>query len=159
MTELIRYKDADVDESFENDWSSVIINQWRPDYKWPAGSIVRPPVGNGFVYVNETGEARRCGLLVPDFVPGVGETTQDGSVIWTAREEDDVGIEAISASVFTLDAGISEVASAIDGLLTTITISGGVAGEQYRVRNVITLSTGGQEPYSWILEINNPQAV
>lgn len=151
MLEKVFFKYANIDETFELDWRDVIVTVWRPDADYVLASIIRPPVGNGHYY--EATTAGRSSRLLPEFVPAVGETFTDGTVIWTGRHPSTPVLDAISESVWTPDAGISEVSNTINGFLTKITISGGVEGEQYRAINVITRSTGEREKGSMIIEI------
>lgn len=152
MSEPIRYKDADVDETFENDWSHMLVGAWRRDYDFSKSELVRPPVGNGFYYTAKV--AGRSGFLVPDFIPDDGQETKDGSLIWVARNPASTRIDAIASHTVQLDSGIVEVNKKIAGVRTQIVIRGGVPGEQYRVREIITRVSGEQEPFSFILAIN-----
>ena len=157
MTEKVVFKPANVDETFELDWRKFIVESWRPEAEYAVGSIIRPSVGNGFYY-----DATTAGIssrLQPDFPPAVAETVSDGSVVWTARHPSTPTLLSIDTSVWTLDPGISEVLSAIDGFITRITVSGGVEGEQYRATDLITKSNGEDEEDSLIIEIIAPKDV
>lgn len=157
MSEEVRLKPANVDETFALDWRKFIVQAWRPETDYALGSIMRASVGTGFYY-----EATVAGIsarLMPDLPIVDGETVTDGSLVWTARHPSTPTLDSISTSDWTLDAGISEVSKAINGFLTTITIGGGVEGEQYRATNLITKSNGEDEEDSLIIEIIAPKDV
>ncbi len=158
MSQQIVFKPANVDETFALDWRKFIVESWRPDAQYASGSIIRPPVGNGYYY-EATTSGLSSRLQPPDFPPVVGETFIDGSVVWTAHHPSTPTLDSITVSVWTLDPGISEVSKAIDGFITRITVGGGVEGEQYRATDLITKSNGEDEEDSLIIEIIAPKDV
>lgn len=162
LPDTIVYKPAGIAETFRLSYLRIIAESWGPNRRYVAGDIVRPPTGNGFVYVASLTSPDTFGLsssLTPDFKPGHDETTEDGAIVWTASRPGAASLEAITASVWALDAGIVEDSELIAGFETQITVSGGVAGEQYRMTNTITRTSGEEEIGSLVLEITDPVAV
>lgn len=159
MAEKIGYAPAGIAETFYLDWRTRIVNTWRADTQYAIGAIVRPPEtkGNGFYY-----EATTAGLsayLTPAFPAAADETVRDGSVVWTARHPSTPSLESIQSSQWTLDEGATEEDSDIDGFITWIKVIGATAGEQYRLTNRITRSTGEEEEDSIVLETLDPPDV
>lgn len=162
MAEKIGYAPAGVAETFYIDWEPVLVSAWRPEHRYSQGSIVRPTPETGFLYeATSAGQAGtgKSGYNKPDFPAAAGETIRDGSITWTARNPDSPSLESISDSQWTLDEGATEQASTIDGFVTSITAVGATAGEQYRMTNRITRSTGEVEEDSIILETLDPPDV
>lgn len=161
-TDQFVYKPAGVAETFGIDWQPFLVSVWKPDRRYVAGDIIRLPVGNGYFYTAAIVAAAPYGMsgkLLPDFLAGNGETTDDGSIIWTAGVPGALAVPAISVSAWTLDAGVVEDSADIAGFDATVTVSGGSVGEQYRMTNRITKSNGGQEETSLVLEILDPADV
>ncbi len=162
MSERVVFKPAGVAETFALGWQRFIVDTWQRDKRYVAGNIVRPPVGNGYFYTAAIVASAAFGMsskLLPDFAPGAGEVTEDGTILWTASVPGSLSLVTLSTSVWTLDPGISEDSSAIVGFDALITVSGGVAGEQYRMTNKVTKSTGEEEEDSLVLEITDPKDV
>lgn len=156
--EVTRYKYAALSRTFEFVWRQQIIEKWRPEYPYALNDVVRPIVGNGFYFLCTTaGES--AGIQPSDWPTTALDTLNDGSVVWQCQLPVSIDADDILTSVFTLDAGLTEDSKAIDGQVTQITISGGVAGESYRVSNTITRESGSQETASFVLEILEPEDV
>ncbi len=163
MSEQVVHKPAGVAETFGLSWLRFIVESWGSERRYVAGDIVRPPVGNGWFYTASLLDAGdtfgMSSKLTPNFLPGAGEVTSDGSMIWTAGRPGSLSLVAIDTSVWTLDAGIVEDSKSIVGFDTNITVSGGIEGEQYRMVNLITKATGEEEEDSLVLEIIAPKDV
>jgi hypothetical protein len=63
--------------------------------------------------------------------------------------------DTISTSVWTVPTGITEVSNANDDDSTTITLSGGTAGETYTVANKITTADGYIDERSFDVVVEN----
>lgn len=68
---------------------------------------------------------------------------------WTAFLEG----ASIVSSTWAPDAGLTEVSDDTSGSQTTVTISGGTAGNYYRLSNAITTSTGEIITRSFIITV------
>ena len=162
MADKIVYKPAGVAETFSLDWLKILVPVWEPNRRYNLGDLVRAPVFNGWIFEADpiaSDTWALSGMTAPEFPFGDAETTVDGAIVWTAKSPAQAGLQTISVSVWGLDAGIVEDTKTISGFETFITVSGGVAGEQYRMTNTITRSTGEEEQDSLVLEILNPADV
>lgn len=67
------------------------------------------------------------------------DEVRDYSIDWSTRL---LTGDTIASSTYTLDTGITEVSTAIDGTSTVIRISGGTLGERYKVENEVVTTDG-----------------
>lgn len=63
--------------------------------------------------------------------------------------------ETIVDSVWVVESGITKDSDSLSSLLTKIWLSGGTAGEQYRINNKVTTSAGRIDERSFVVLVEN----
>lgn len=122
----------------ELDFFPLVANFWRPGEQYTASDVVRPRAPTGFAYT--AGGNGQSGLVEPAWPTTLSDTVVDGGVTWTAGAAGGNGVTALSAPAVVVDP-TGELTlgspSVIDGMGTssavTFTLTGGVAGKEYRV--------------------------
>lgn len=134
-------KDPEAPATYSIDFHNEVIREARRDYDFSAGQVVRPQFGTGFYYECQT--AGRTAAHYPNRWPRAeGQTVQDGSVVWVAREPSDSGLPSISDADWTLPDGLTLDSQSQVGLVAFVTVSGGVDGVDYDVLCRMTPSAG-----------------
>lgn len=117
-------------------WGAFLEYLWQDRFRHQPGSFVRPLKCNGFEYECTTpGYTGRC---EPRWPLQIGDTVQDGSVIWTCRAYDDQATDAIDSTTWTVPAGLTKGAEATDLLNTKVELSGGTVGENSLLNQIVT---------------------
>ena len=80
-------------------------------------------------------------------LPKANDSTLDYVIDWTTWLDGDT----ITASTFTVDAGMTEAASANTTTTATVWLSGGTLGNSYTIKNHITTTAGRIEDHSFVV--------
>jgi hypothetical protein len=140
-----RVKFAGATKDFTIRWHRQLRNYWLSERYYNAGDKVRSPSVAGLAYqASGSGES---GSMEPNWPRAVGVTVLDGSITWTA-----IAVTG-SPAVDTINISAWSQVSPPDGTLTvpstastieeaTAWFAGGTSGNTYRIRNVITLTSG-----------------
>lgn len=122
---------------------------WRPGRQYLANVFVRPTTANGF-----EAEATTAGQSAQDEPewPAVGETVNDGSIVWTGRAFGLVASDTISSRTITPDdVAINVDADSTVGTDVLVTLSGGVIGVLYDIAVEIVTTAG--DTYTEIIRL------
>ncbi len=134
-------KDPQSSKPYTIDWYAFLRGNdlyWSPNVDVHVNQKYTPSAAklNGHRYKVQSGGT--AGNHEPLWPIGSGATVVDGTIVWQ-----EIGVEdSIALSVWTLDAGITQVSSGNDGVNAQVTISGGAAGTTYGVDNRITTVNG-----------------
>lgn len=111
---------------------------WSPRAVYALGQTVWPRVGNSNAKRYRCTAAGRAGSTQPTWASSGAVT--DGGVTWTT-----IGaVPTMASASASADSGITVGSATVDatGNVVTVRISGGTAGQTYRVTVAATLSTG-----------------
>ena len=142
MSTTLEASDPDVPATYRIGWHDRLVEAAERRADVSAGQFLRyPNVDTGFYY--EVTTAGRLAQHYPTRIPRAGgQTVQDGSAVLTARHPDDATLVAISSAVWTIEAGLTLDSQSESGFFTSITVSGGVDGEDYECTCRMTPSSG-----------------
>ena len=123
----------------EYDFFPLVANFWRPGEQYSTSDITRPRAPNGYAYTADSNG--QSGLIEPAWADGVA----DGGLTWSQGAAGANGVTAVSAPAVVVDP-TGELTlgtpSVVDGMGTStaiqFSVTGGVAGKDYRVRCTVT---------------------
>lgn len=126
--------------TYDVDFFSKAAAFWRPNEDYSAAEYVRPILANGFAYQSGGGTS---GAVEPRWPRTLAQTVVDGSVTWTCVAAGANGINAISAPSVASDPTGLTVASVsmVETRKIRLTVSGGVAGQDYDLVFSFTLAS------------------
>ncbi len=131
--------------TYKFDFARALEQVWNPGFPYSLTQYVRPSIPNGFEY--ECTDAGQTDQQEPDWPRQIGETIEDGTVTWTAR---DFGVNASDTIVtreIEVDTGLTLIGSSLDGSTrVTVTVEGGSKGQSYMVTCKVT--TAAAEEYT-----------
>lgn len=132
---------------------------WRPGTIFVNGVSVRPSVPTGYQYaVANTGQGQ-SGATEPKWPRVIGETVQDGSIVWQCEAVSDASLTAtIVTSAWSSDSDVTlsdEILENADGVhRTSVQVAGGSLGQKYEVRNLVVFSDGSTEESALRVQIS-----
>lgn len=138
------------------DWHDFLVRLPERGKAYAVNDRVRLP------RARSTGLQYRCttggvtGKSEPRWPTVSGGTVNDGTVIWTAEAIDANSLRTtISSDDYVLDTGITEGSSSNADLKYTVLVSGGVSGQEYRVKHQIICANGEDKEAVGILPVRD----
>ena len=128
--------------TYQIDFSRALEEIRAPGRAYSLLDYVRPPTPTGFEY--ECTAAGQTGQSQPAWPDTIGETVEDGSVVWTARAFGENASNTITTITVTPETGIIVDASSFNGPIVDVTLSGGTAGEVYDVAVKVDTASGDE---------------
>ena len=128
-----------LDYAFE--WSEYLALRWTPGTNFALNATIRPAVQTGYQY--KATVAGWSAKFQPNWPTRIGDTVQDGSVVWTAVAIDTTSlVSTISTSAWTADNPITVPTTSLTGTNATgfVNVPSNAADGDYYVRNTITLA-------------------
>jgi hypothetical protein len=130
-------KSVDEELILEFEFARELEHKWRSGRQYALNTYVRPTVLNGLEYKVTT--AGQSAEREPKWPTTVGETVQDGSVVWTAQTFADNASDSISSQTVTTDAGLTISGIAQTGTRVSAKVAAGT-GRHVVVCQVTTAS-------------------
>lgn len=138
---MLDAKDPDVPTTYAIDFHDEVVREALPRTDYALGLILFFAQDTGFYY--EVTTAGKTGVSHPRNLPrSSGQTVRYGSCVLTCRHPADAVIPTISSAVWTLPSGITQDSSQVNGLVASITLSGGTDGVDYDITCRMTPSSG-----------------
>ena len=128
------------------DWHDYLINLWAPGVAVEQGVTIRPrrSAATGFEYLCATPGV--TAKKEPRWPTAVGESVTDGSVVWTSQARSIASQRtSITGSAWDADDGVTLSDQSNADLIYTTFVDGGEDGEDYEVRNLVTLANGEEK--------------
>ncbi len=129
---------------YDFDVGLASVTAWDEDMSIAASGIIRPSVGNGFVYTATA--AGQTGALEPAWPITVGGTVTDGSLTWTAGAPPVTGQDTISTVTWTQvsppDATLTITSETNTNLVASALIGAGTSGNAYTIEVKATMASG-----------------
>jgi hypothetical protein len=129
--------------TFGIDWADWLANRWAAGELVTAGFVIRPTTPNGFQYPCTV--AGESGGVEPTWPTPVGAAITEGSVSWVCEDVDTTSLSnTVQSSVWVAPAGVIITSPTVIGQITgtLLDVTGAVAGTDYLVNNVVTMSDG-----------------
>jgi hypothetical protein len=143
------------------DFEEACVRTWSPITDFGAGARIRVFTGGkavGFEFEPTT--PGRSGLRMPAFKAGIGETTPDGSIVWTCRALSSASVlRTIDSIVWDVDPDVTVTNESVVGFKALAKQGGGTDGEDYTVTVTATMSDGLVVPQVVILPVRVPVKV
>lgn len=125
------------------DWAGFLANYWQRGGLVAANAVIRPTNPTGFQLATVLGG--QSGSTEPVCPTTIGQTVQDGSVLWVCQAVDTTSLYATVASVTWAPAtGITVTTQSVAGQLTIAKLdaTAATAGQSYAVDAHVLMSDG-----------------
>ncbi len=135
---------------YGTDWTDRITRFWSPNTLIAANTAIRVRPATGFQYTTVAGG--QTAQNPPVWPVIIGATVQDGAVTWVCEAIDTTSLlRTPSTQVWTPDSGMISSAASLAGNVTSALIdsTGATEGNDYYVRNFVTMSDGSVEVATW----------
>lgn len=142
------------------DFSAECVRYRLPDTTYALNTCVRPAKATGMQYRATT--AGRSGTEEPRWPVTVGQTVQDGSVVWTAEAATTASlVRQVQSATWVPDTGLtaSNPTTDADACAASANISGGVLGQSYLVRVAMTFTDSRTKNRCFMVSIVRPTKV
>lgn len=129
--------------AFAIDWTGWLAIRWVPGALQQPGTILRPVNPNGFAYTTVNGG--QSSTLEPSWPGTLGQTVNDGSIVWQCVPIDNTSLQATVSSVkWAAASQIGILGQAIKGqvALVALDLSGAIQGVDYLVTCAATFTDG-----------------
>lgn len=131
-------------EIYAIDWDGWLSNFWERGGIVPPGFVIRPTTPNGFSFVTVLGG--QSGNAEPQWPSLLGQTVNDGSVIWASQAVDTTSLFAtVQSATWLPPSGIIVSGAEVSGqvVIAEIDATAAVAGTNYAI-NVATKMSDGE---------------
>jgi hypothetical protein len=151
MSNVLEVKDPNVPATYSIDWIDELVDEASRETEFSLGTIVQAQRDTGWYY--ECTTAGRTSAHYPQWPRLAGETVADVSIVWTARHPDDVTTTEVQSATWAVPAGLTLVSQSQTGLVTQITVSGGVDGVDYEVTCAMTPTVGAAREQTIVIPV------
>lgn len=143
--------DADI---YGIDWNAWLANYWSVGSIVAPSSVIRPHAPNGYQFSSVLGG--ESGNTEPVWPFTLGQTVNDGSVVWICAAVDTTSLTAtVQSAAWSVPTGITVSGQAVSGQVTTAVLnaSGAAVGQNYTINVVATLSDGETKTGRIVLKV------
>ena len=147
---------ADVAD-YSVDFTVECVRYRAPDSSYALNVCVRPAKGTGLQYRATT--AGRSGSDEPRWPTTIGQTVQDGSVVWTAEAAGPASLfRQLQSVAWTADTGVTVGSPTMDAdaCYATANVSGGIHGQSYLIRATATFTDGRVKNRCFTVIVSRP---
>ena len=134
-------KDPDVAAEYSIDWYDELVDEAARDTAFEEGELARAQRETGWVYECTT-PGRTSAHWPTQWARAEGQTTQDGSLVWTARHPDTAATAGIQSVSWEVPSGLTFDSQREVGAVAFVTVSGGTDGVDYDVLCRLTPTVG-----------------